>query len=67
MENKKGRPISVNVKQNNNYFTEYYHLQNKTIVCECGLPIKSMGLYHHKKTLKHKYLNESKILKEVNI
>ena len=61
MENKnpRGRPISVDVKNNKDYYAKYYHLSNIDIICECGQHLKSRGLYKHKKSLKHEYLMEN--------
>jgi len=43
------------------YFTKLYHATNKPMVCECGLPITSRGLYYHRKTKKHIFLMEHKL------
>lgn len=32
----RGRPITANVKENPEYFNEYYHSTNKQYTCDCG-------------------------------
>ncbi len=63
-KSKVGRPISVNVKENPEYFNEFYHKNNKLVKCECGLPIMSMGMNKHLKTKKHKNFMENDFLKD---
>ncbi len=67
---KRGRPLSVNIKnmsreEYNNYCKEYMHnvnhngKGNEYLVCECGDTIKRKCFYQHKKTLHHlKKLNQ---------
>jgi hypothetical protein len=64
---KVGRPISVNVKENPEYFNAFYHSHNKLVKCECGLPVMSMGLNKHIKTNKHKKFMENRFLKDKNL
>lgn len=53
---KRGRALTCDVKNNKEYFNEYYHEHNFDMICSCGQNIKSRGLYSHKKTKKHIYL-----------
>lgn len=64
IKKKAGRPVSVDVKNNKQYFVEYYHANNISIVCECGLPIMKTGMSHHKNTSKHIFLMKNKVKPE---
>ena len=57
-----GRPITENIKENKDYFKEYYHKNNSDITCECGQFIKLRSLYQHKKSKKHQYIMDQKIV-----
>jgi hypothetical protein len=61
MEVKRGRTITKDIKNNKEYFNEYYREHNHDIFCECGQFIKSMCIYKHKKTKKHNILMEKKL------
>lgn len=43
------------------YYTNLYHATNKPLICECGLPITTRGLYYHRKTKKHIFLMNHKL------
>jgi len=49
----KGRPVTVNVKGNEQYFLDYYHKTNENIICECGSHVKSHSKLKHLKSKKH--------------
>ena len=49
----KGRPVTVNVKDNEAYFRDYYHKTNENYQCECGTKILLHTKAKHLKTRKH--------------
>jgi hypothetical protein len=49
----KGRPLTHNVKENKQYFLDYYHKTNEDIICECGSHVKSHSKLKHLKSKKH--------------
>lgn len=49
----RGRPATVNVKDNEAYFREYYHKTNEPYQCECGCKITLHTKNRHQKTKKH--------------
>lgn len=57
-ENKRGRKPTVNVKDNKNYYNEYYHKTNKLVKCTCGQDIFSRSLRVHQKSKRHGKLTE---------
>ena len=60
---KRGRTITKDVKNNKEYFNDYYREHNHDIRCECGQYVKYMSLCKHKKSKKHSYLmNHEKII-----
>jgi hypothetical protein len=60
----RGRPITANVKENKEYFNEYYHKTNKEITCECGCKYLAHSKRKHLTTKKHLDLMETKTIKE---
>ena len=44
---KKGRRITKNIKDNKNYYTEFYHLKKEIIECECGKIMNNWSLQKH--------------------
>ena len=60
----RGKPLSVNVKNNKAYFVEYYAKNNKPMICECGQAITTFYYTKHKKQKIHNYLMENKKIKE---
>ena len=48
-----GRNVSVDVKNNETYFKEYYHKTKETIQCECGCIIINHQRLKHIKSKKH--------------
>ena len=60
----RGRPITVNVKENPNYFNEYYHMKNKECTCECGNSYLYYSKHRHMKSKKHITLMKFKILQD---
>ena len=61
----RGRPISVDVKNNKQYFKDYYHPTNKEVLCECGQHVKSKTMYKHKMSSKHEYIMKNTKLVEL--
>ena len=59
-----GRRITVNVKENKNYFAEYYHKTNEDCICECGSKILLHTKRKHLMTKKHKDIMEFKKVQE---
>jgi len=55
-----GRNITVNVKDNKNYFNEYYHSHNKECICECGTSYLYYSKSRHLLSKKHQNLLELK-------
>jgi hypothetical protein len=62
--NKRGRKITVNVKENPQYFNEYYRNTNHLVKCSCGQDIFFRSMRNHKLSQRHskleKLLEESK-------
>jgi hypothetical protein len=48
-----GRNTTVNVKENKNYFNEYYHKTNMEYICECGCKYLLHSKRRHLMTKKH--------------
>jgi hypothetical protein len=48
-----GRKTTVNVKENKNYFNEYYHKTNELHTCECGCTYLLHSKRKHLVTKKH--------------
>lgn len=65
----RGRPITANVKDNKEYFIEYYHKTNKESICECGCKYMSRSKSKHLKTKKHldliEFINNKKELESL--
>jgi len=57
-ETKRGRKLTVNVKENKNYYNEYYHRTNKLVKCTCGQDIFSRSLRVHQKSRRHSKLTD---------
>lgn len=49
----RGRPITVNVKEDKSYFAKYYHLTNEDHICECGSHYKLHSKRRHLLSKKH--------------
>lgn len=56
----RGRPITANVKENPEYFNEYYHSTNKEHTCECGCNYLFHSKRRHMLSKKHLTLMEFK-------
>jgi hypothetical protein len=56
----RGRPITSNVKENKDYFRNYYHETNEEFICECGCKCKLHSKRRHLLSQKHIQLMESK-------
>jgi len=56
--NKIGRPITSDVKNNKDYFNDYYKNNNNSIICDCGLNILKFSLGKHRQSKIHKKLIE---------
>lgn len=50
---KLGRPSIKNIKEDANYYKNYYHETKKDYVCECGAFINNHSKTKHFKTKKH--------------
>lgn len=48
--------MTHNVKENKEYFSDYYHKTNRPYQCECGAVITYNTRYHHLRTKKHEQL-----------
>ena len=48
-----GRPITVNQKEDVEYFKKYYHLTKEEFKCECGSSINNHSRLKHLKSYKH--------------
>lgn len=55
-----GRNTTVNVKENPNYFNEYYHSHNKECICECGSSYLYYSKHRHLLSKKHHNMLELK-------
>jgi hypothetical protein len=60
----RGRPITSNVKENPEYFNEYYHNTNKEQLCECGCKYLFHSRRRHMLSKKHLNLIEFKKVRE---
>lgn len=60
----RGRPVTSNVKENPNYFNEYYHSNNKECTCECGNNYFYFSRHRHMLSKKHLNLIKFKKLQE---
>ena len=49
----RGKPITVNVKENEEYFKNYYHNTKADYTCQCGALINNHSLRKHLLTQKH--------------
>lgn len=56
----RGRPITANVKDNKEYFNEYYHSTNKQHICDCGTNYLIHSKRRHLLSKKHQVLMEFK-------
>jgi hypothetical protein len=59
-----GRNTTVNVKENKNYFAEYYHKTNEDHVCECGCKYLLHSKRKHLMSVKHITLMQFKNVQE---
>lgn len=54
----RGRPLTEDVKNNKDYFKNYYHKTNEDFVCECGTCVKIHSLRKHLVSKKHIYFTK---------
>ena len=50
-----GKPITVNVKEDPEYFKKYYHSTKEDYICECGCVINNHSKRRHLLSKKHTY------------
>ncbi len=48
-----GRPLTINYKEDDEYFKKYYHYTKTDHTCECGSLINNHSLRKHLMTKKH--------------
>jgi hypothetical protein len=53
VKKKRGRPPTSDIKNNKNYFNEYYAKSNVPVTCQCGLTVKKRMMNIHKKSRIH--------------
>ena len=49
----RGRPCVFNIKEDKEYFKNYYHNTKEDVICDCGCIINNHSLNKHLKTKKH--------------
>lgn len=49
----RGRPITINQKEDPEYFKKYYHNTKEEFSCDCGALINNHSLRKHLVTKKH--------------
>lgn len=63
----RGRPVTLNVKENKDYFKLYYHETKENFVCLCGAFINNHSKNKHLKTKKHNFIIENfNLIKKIN-
>ena len=65
---KRGRKITANIKEDQEYYKKYYHLTKTDYICECGMIMNNHSRLKHLKTKTHARLIEKlELLKELNL
>jgi hypothetical protein len=55
----RGRPLTMDVKNNKDYFKNYYHKTNEDLICDkCGACVKIHSLRRHLLSKKHIYVSQ---------
>ena len=57
---KRGRKTTVNVKENPEYFNDYYKRTNHLVKCSCGQDVFSRSMRNHLQSVRHAKLEKLK-------